>query len=55
MMKPRLFTNFKEVEQIKNYLQIHNWYAEAYIHIKDIVDTFIQKGFTVPKESGYVF
>jgi len=53
--EPHLFTSIKEIEQIKKYLQKYDWYAEAYINIKNTVDTFLRKGFNVPKESGYVF
>jgi len=55
MFEPHLFTSLHEIEQIKKYLREYNWYAEAYLNIKNTVDTFLRKGFSVPRESGYVF
>ncbi len=55
MIDPHLFTSLKDIERIKRHLQTYNWYSESYIHIKNIVDTFLKRGFNVPNQKGFVF
>lgn len=55
MDSPRLFTSQNEIQNIKRYIKEYSWYNESYLKIKNFTDTIIEKGFSVPDESGYVF
>lgn len=55
MKGPQLFTTYSDVERIKNQIQEYDWCASSYKNIKDQVDEMLNRGFSVPREKGFVF
>lgn len=55
MYEPKLFTSKTEINKIKENIIKYKWYRDSFNNLKEKADILVNKGFSVPTKSGYVF
>lgn len=55
METPRLFTTLEDIERIRGYIARYSWYNDSFMQLKAQADEMLTRGFSVPREKGYVF